>query len=398
MKTMGKQNDIRKEKLVLDVLKAGLVKGSFPKVSEEEWEFIGEELNSQTVTALPAQVICDSSLVPQNTKGQWKKIAYSHAARWSQILYAQDELADLMEQHQIPIVILKGVAAAMYYPIPEFRSMGDVDFLVWEKDYQKAFVLMKKNGYALAEPEDSEDYHYALEKNGVVFELHRKLAKLPEDRGGKILMACIHEGLDHREWHPIDEYQIPVLPWLPNGLVLLYHIRQHLTNGLGLRQIIDWMMYVEKELNDQRYLLFQKVIERAGLETLAIHVTRLCQKYLGLREEGITWCLGAKDELCEELKEYILEQGNFGRKNRWEGKGTRAFSRGGVELLRWMQSQGRKHWKAVREYPFLRHFAIFYELFRYIFYVLKKDKPIRSLLSDAKRGRRCKRMFKRLHT
>ena len=93
-----------------------------------------------------------------------EKIAYGHAVRWSQILYAQDELVNLMEQHQIPIVILKGIAAAMYYPMPEYRSMGDVDFLVWEKDYRKAFDLMKKNGYVLAEPEDSEDYHYALEK------------------------------------------------------------------------------------------------------------------------------------------------------------------------------------------------------------------------------------------
>ncbi len=395
---MGKKSDIGKEKLIFDILKAGLEKSSFPKVLEADWEFIEGEMNSQTVTALPAKAICESPIVPQKIKEQWKKIAYGHAVRWSQILYAQDELVNLMEQHQIPIVILKGIAAAMYYPMPEYRSMGDVDFLVWEKDYRKAFDLMKKNGYVLAEPEDSEDYHYALEKNGVVFELPRKLAKLPQDRGGKLLMECIHEGLSHRVWHQVDEYQIPVLPWLPNGLVLLYHIRQHLTNGLGLRQIIDWMMYVEKELSDERYLHFQKVISKAGLENLAIHVTRLCQKYLGLREEGITWCADAKEDLCEDLKEYILEQGNFGRKIKWEGKGAKAFSRGGIELLRWMQSQGRKHWKAVRKYPFLRHFAIFYELFRYIFYVLKKDKPIRSLLLDAKKGRRRKRMFKKLHT
>lgn len=113
---------------------------------------------------------------------------------------------------------------AVYYPIPEYRSMGDGDFLVWEKDY-----------------------HYALEKNGVVFELHRRPAKLPEDKGRKLLMEYIHEKLNHREWHQIDEYQIPALPWLPNGLVLLYHIRQHLVNGMGLRQIIDWMMCVERE-------------------------------------------------------------------------------------------------------------------------------------------------------
>ena len=50
---MAEQNDTRKEKLIFDVLKAGLMKAPFPKIPEEDWKLIERELNSQTVTALP---------------------------------------------------------------------------------------------------------------------------------------------------------------------------------------------------------------------------------------------------------------------------------------------------------------------------------------------------------
>ena len=38
----------------------------------------------------------------------------------------------LFENNNIPLVILKGTAAAMYYPKPQLRTMGDIDFLVFD--------------------------------------------------------------------------------------------------------------------------------------------------------------------------------------------------------------------------------------------------------------------------
>ena len=385
-----------KNELICNVLKAGLADFSLPEISDGDWDYLERELRNQAAAALPADVIGSHPAIEERRKNRWKGIAYSHAARWSQILYAQNELVQLMGQHQIQMVILKGTAAAMYYPIPEYRSMGDIDFLVQERDYQKALELMKENGYTQTDPKDKGEYHYSLEKNGIIFELHRKLAKLSDNKKGKMVTESVRNGLQHRVWRQIDGYQVPVLPWLPNGVVLLCHIRQHLVSGLGLRQIIDWMMYVEKELDDRKYPYFLEVIEKAGLEDLAIHVTKLCQKYLGLREEGISWCIGANEELCEELMGYIFQQGNFGQKVSWEGKGAKALSRSGIEQLRWMQKQGMRHWRAARRFPFWGCAAIFYELFRYIVYVMKKDKPIRSLYLDIKEGRRRRKMFKGL--
>lgn len=381
-----------------DILKAAFTGGGFPVDGNVSWDILSRELAVQTVAALPTDIVLGNPAVPASIKKQWENTAWVHAVRWEQILYAQDELVRLMADNGIPMAVLKGTAAAMYYPVPRYRSMGDIDFLVREEDYRKAFELLLTSGYALAEPEDSEDYHYALEKDGIVFELHRRLAKLPKDAAGNFLMEQVHAGLAHAERRRLEGYGFPVLPWLPNGLVLLQHIRQHLRDGLGLRQIIDWMMYVDRELDDGKYPLFREALRQTRLEPLALHATRMCQMYLGLREEGISWCASARQETCRALMEYIMEQGNFGRKVGQEGKGLKALNRhkSGMHLLAWMQKQGRRHWKAAHKHPFLRHFAFLHELGWYLSWLLRRKNPFRALASDIRDSRRRRRMFRRL--
>ena len=62
-------------------------------------------------------------------------------------MHWQNVLISLLEENNIPSVILKGAAAAMYYPYPSLRTMGDVDILVRRKNLERAVQLMEDNGY-----------------------------------------------------------------------------------------------------------------------------------------------------------------------------------------------------------------------------------------------------------
>ena len=65
-------------------------------------------------------------------------------------------------------MILKGAAAAVYYPDPAGRAMGDVDFLVPRERYEDALHLMTEQGYR----QFSEgERHAEFMKDGVEFEL-----------------------------------------------------------------------------------------------------------------------------------------------------------------------------------------------------------------------------------
>lgn len=278
------------------IIKFALFNTDVPSSFTLEDELI-KELEQQTMLSVLGTNV---DQLPFSDKNQAYCINYIMGcfAFTHELMYEQSQLVDLLQQNGIALAIFKGSAAAMNYPEPAYRTSGDVDSLVREADFQKAYELLKNNGYTLSYDEDHVDYHYTLKKENITFELHKYPAGLPDGESGKNLMGILNAGLSAVDTAEIEGYQVPVLPTVANGLVLLLHIRKLLTGGLGLRQIADWMMFVDKHLDDVAWESeFKSILSRSGLDTLAKTVTRMCQIHLGLRQE-ITWCADA----CEPVK------------------------------------------------------------------------------------------------
>ena len=160
--------------------------------------------------------------------------------------------------------------------------------------------------------------------------------------------------------------------------------------GLGLRQILDWMVFADKVLDDRFWNAeFAPLLRELGLETLAVTVTRMCQMYLGLRTD-ITWCAGADETLCQELMEYLFDQGNFGRKlQHGTNRAVTIFSSIGDlgTLFRILQHHGCNNWRALGRYPFLKPFAWLYQLIRYFIQGLRTKHLFRFLQDAIKRSK-----------
>ena len=331
-------------------------------ISESLWK-------DEQATDIPSEVVSEAE--HQTVAGLIQPASYQQIAYYIRYTYEEQELIQLLEGHGIPLVILKGAAAAVYYPVPSRRSFGDIDFLVSPERFADAMELLEANGYIRGE---DNERHIAYDKGGIHFEMHRRYSYEGID-----IERYVLDGLAHREKGRIDEHEFPMLPPLANGLVLLVHVRQHLQSGLGLRQVIDWMMYCYRELDDEFWRdHFRSVTEEAKLTTLAITATALCQKYLGLTTD-ITWCRDADEGLVDELLDSLLISGNFGRK---QGLGnnvesvTIAIRREG--LFRYLQRVGEHNWKAYHRHPGLRPFCWLYQVFRYIKKGMRRIGHVRS--------------------
>lgn len=354
------------------------------------------EVQQQAVVGVTAEQAVSFPLISDELKERWRKASLSQVTFYCQLLYCQNNLIQLLRNNKIPMAILKGCGAAMYYPKPENRAMGDVDFLVKTEDFDKAYCLMLEDGYVLARDEDNVDYHYTLEKNGILFELHRWPAGMKE--GDKYLNELFQQGLDNIEEITLDGYKIPILPKLQNGLVLMLHIVKHLRSGLGFRQIIDWMMYVDKCLDDRAWVEYESIYIKAGLKPLAVTVTKMCQIYFGLSED-ITWCREGENDLCRELMEYVILKGNFGHKeNSEEAKTVNTLVRSGgiIAKVKDLQKSGCRNWNLSKKYPALRVFAWGYQLFRYASHMIKNPSMLINLKGDIEESNRRMKMFTRL--
>ncbi len=306
-------------------------------------------------------------------------------------MYGQNQLLKLLEKNGIPCVIIKGAAAAMAYPHPTLRSMGDVDFLVKRSDFQRTASLLEANGYLLAHEKDDTMHHYAYSKNGVSYELHKRLAIVQESDDS--LISLFEKGIDQRELRSIENFTFPVLPYDLNGLVLIFHINQHLRSGLGLRQIIDWMMYVN-QLTEEQWNELGRLLKETGMERLAYTVTLMCQRYLGLRT-----IVENDDTLpCDELLDYIMEKGNFGRKVGERGRIASFIltENSPIKFFKRLQGGGLSNWKAAKEHIVLRPFAWIYQSVRILGILIRKRIKPSDMLSQKDKGIEQRKLIEKL--
>ena len=317
-----------------------------------DWKDVLKEAKAQTVVALVADA------VPKEYSKEWQILSSQSTAHYMRALYEQTNLCKLLNTNGIPFVIIKGAAAAMYYPRPQLRTMGDIDFLVPEKDFNRSRALLEENGYVFC-GDYGDDRDYTYQKGSVIFELHHRYSDNRLD-----IESFITEGACRAETHEIGGHTFPTLPEAINGLVLLDHIRHHIYGGLGIRQIIDFMMFInaQEQLDD-----FLQLVKKARLYTFLKVLIKMCVKYFGLPDR-FTFCEDADDDLAEEFLNTVLSGGNFGRKDPYQYKPMESLALSVREkgIFSFLQTAGLQNWQAAKKYTFLRPFAFIYQIFRLI--------------------------------
>lgn len=335
------------------------------KLSPEDWTEFYKLLTEHAIVGLSSPVI---KYIPdgcEQLKNKWKNDIYTQTFNCMNIVSVQSELLRELKKRDIPVCVIKGTSASYYYPHPQLRTMGDIDILTLPELFDSAYSCLTETGWrdVTKEAELIKGRHKCLKKNNVCLELHHHVSSeiLKRNHRDAFFDSLIFSAITPESSR---------LPDAENGLVLLGHIAQHMESGIGLRQIIDWMMFCDRCLNDEMwYGSFRENAGGSGLELLAITVTRMCQKYLGLSCENITWCKNADEKVCDELLDYILNCGNFG-KNRGILERRSVSSLPSLshppEFFAYLQQRGLKYWSECRKHPWLKPFAWAWQLSRYV--------------------------------
>ena len=351
--------------------------------TDVDMDALFNEASQQSVLGLAASEIPEEYINPK-----WYKARYRRKASYLIYCDDQDKLKKVLDDAAIPFVILKGNASAVNYKEPYLRMMGDIDFLVPTERFEDAQSVLKSAGYVW---DHDTDRHVSFKKDKTVYEMHNRCSHDID------FEDYLVEGLNNPFIATVDGHEFPMLPKLANGLVLLDHFRAHLKSSVGLRHVIDWMMYVYRSLDDEFwYNEFVPVVKELGMDTLAITLTRMCQIYLGL-PETINWCKDANESTCEHLMEVVLKSGNFGYKRRKENKVENVslgIKREG--LFPWLQRVGKHNWKAYHKHPWLKPFCWLYQICRYIKQGFKSGRNKDQLKDDLKRSNERYELLKEL--
>ena len=217
--------------------------------------------------------------------------------RFEQLDYETQEIIAVLEEANIPYVLLKGAVIRKNYPKPWMRTSCDVDILVKKEDFDRATnVVVEKLEYT-AKPQGGHDISL-YSGGGVHLELHYAL--FDDFRYGKALAVlddiwrytyCVEEGKFAYAFTDEAFYFYHIA-----------HMAKHFEDGgCGIRSFVDlyYLDYVWEHDKEKR----DAMLEEGGLLKFAD----------GMRALTRTWfCEEEYTEFTALLETYIFKGGIYG--------------------------------------------------------------------------------------
>lgn len=403
------------QKLLLQVIGAALFGGDLPTVDARYIEPLLKESKAQAVYSLLFNALDDriKAALSDEKYAQYSEMNLMHAIACTRNFAEHGELHELMTAEQIPYVVIKGMASASYYPEPSLRNMGDVDFLVAPSDLPRAGKALEQAGFAVGHGEEDDGIHVAYTRPPIsIWEMHRSVNGVPSGEIG----TAIQTELDRTVETAVETTCEGVLCRVPDrfhhGLIMLLHTASHLTSeGVGLRHLCDWVIFVSA-LSDAEFRgIFEKKLRGFGLWKFAQVLTLLGIHYFGAPKR--VWAIEAIEcksvtvEQLESLMNDILSGGNFGFKdmNRYReikyisDRGERTVSSDSIikQGFKTLNKKVYADYKTIEKHRFLLPIGYLAEGGRYIGLLLsgkRKSFDTRQMLKEAAQR---KRVYSSMH-
>ena len=165
------------------------------------------------------------------TKPELKDIlARFETARAASMFYytnrvqALEELKAVYRDERVRFFTVKGLDVAALYPVPAYRTMGDMDIVLSTEDRERVYEAMTRLGYTLRP--GGYERHYA--RGGVKLELHDHLL-YPENLENEDRKAYFNACWEHIA---AEQDGCCRLDWNFHFLFLVEHLKQHFSaNG-----------------------------------------------------------------------------------------------------------------------------------------------------------------------
>ena len=303
---------------LLSIIGYQLFDGERPIINSNLTLDILKEAEAQTVFSLTfAYLQKEMAAISAGDFDELNEMFFRNVILNTNNLQEHNELHELMESKRIPYVTIKGLASAYYYPDPSLRDMGDVDFLVYENDFEVAKRAVMSAGFKLDHGEKEDSIHIAFKREPMsIWEQHRCVNGIPEGVVGEQIREELDKTIETSKLVELDGAVCRIPDKFHHGLIMLLHMISHMTSeGIGLRHLCDWAVFVNSIDNDDFVKLFNEKLNNFGLWKFAQIMTATSEKYLGIEHKE--WIESAEwdNALLEAVITDILKGGNFGKKD-----------------------------------------------------------------------------------
>ena len=215
----------------------------------------------------------------------------------------------------IPVVLIKGQGVALDYPEPNRRQPGDIDLLLLPSDYDKAKEILIPKASSVGE-EKRSIYHQGLFYRSIEVEIHGSIQTLMSPSLDRKLAALQEEMFSAGDFARVEIAGTPVP--VPNAgfsaiYILVHFLHHYWSSGVGLRQLLDWMMYVSTHKRDIDEYLLEQRLENLGLKRIWQTFAGFVSEYLGCPPEKLPLWTDRYSRSFPHIWKCLRASGNFGK-------------------------------------------------------------------------------------
>lgn len=285
--------------------------------SKKEWTEIYNISKEQTVSGIMLDAIAklpEEQKPPIELRLQWialqKNIEKQNIAMNNVLI----EIFEELRKNGIEPYLLKGQGIAQNYKFPLHRASGDIDlYFKNERDFENAFSFFIRNGCNMED--DSEDTHAETTYKNIKIELHKKCFAFYTKKIQKKASIILADTNGEKSSVTIHNMKVRTLPPIANALQLIAHMLKHIIlSGIGMRQICDWVLFINKHHNSIDKELFLKQLEELELTGTYKAITAIATVYLDMPKEFILCEINDKDvKNAKRVLNLVMKYGNFGQ-------------------------------------------------------------------------------------
>lgn len=260
--------------IFLEILRAAIGTDPFfeRRLTSDEWRAL---YRVSAVHGVKAVVFGFVRLLPKSAAPdmallmEWLSTAIAVEQTMQRMQMTAEEFAEEIDKREIPVVVLKGMAFAQYYPNPLHRECGDLDCYMMGKKEEGDKITMELGGAM----EEAGYKHSHLTYKGLTIENHRFFTDFDNTPTGILTERVLGE-LIQEEHTYIGSSKLRCPSANFNALFLLKHAQGHfIDEGIRMRHVLDWALFLkakQEEIDWSRVLPMleaTRMVQFAGVMT-----------------------------------------------------------------------------------------------------------------------------------
>ncbi|MBR4212891.1 MAG: nucleotidyltransferase family protein [Bacteroidales bacterium] len=189
-------------------------------------------------------------------------------------------LAKFYNEHGFQMMILKGYACSLNYPVPNHRPCGDIDIWQFGRQKEADAALAREKGVKI---DNSHHHHTVFFWKGEMVENHYDIINVYHHRSNRDLEQ-VFKALASDDSHTTEVHGQTVCLPSPNlhALFLARHAAGHFAAAeILLRHLLDWALYVKAYGSQIDWTWLQETVERFGMTGIFRCFNAICVEDLG---------------------------------------------------------------------------------------------------------------------